>query len=300
MAWGLEIGPETLRLCRAELRRGCLRLHRRAEVAVPSGLIRPSLKDGNVADAGTLSGLLRDLCRSGGCRGWVRVALPDPVFSLRAIATDELPASRPDARRFLCWQARDLLPFPAEEARLDFLPPAAGPDGRLRVICLMARDRILTEYEKVLADAGLRPAVLDARSISLAQAASASLSRGTTGLLAVGGTRTTFLVVQEGRPRFWRTLPAGREAWAGAGRAGLLREVVDSVTFCRESEGGGPVEAMVLGGLGPQAAEIASALAEWVAVPVTALDLCAALSAEGHPDDLIHWGPAIGAAIRSC
>lgn len=300
MSWGLEIGSEMLRLCRAEVRRGRLRLHRRAEAAVPPGLIRPSLKEGNVGDADTLSGLLRDLCRSGGCRGWVRVALPDPVFTLRAIATDELPAGRQDAQRFLRWQARDLIAFPAEEARLDYLPPAAGPDGRLRVTCLMARDRILKEYERALADAGLRAAVLDARSISLAQAASASLSRGTTGLLAVGGTRSTFLVVQEGRPRFWRILPEGRDAWASAGRAGLLREVADSITFCRESEGVGPVDRVVLGGLGALTAEIASALAEWVAVPVTALDLCVALSAQGHPDDLIHWGPAIGAAIRSC
>jgi len=291
MSWGLEIGSETIRLCRAELRRGRLQLHRRAEVAVPSGLIQPSLKDGNVGDAGTLSGLLRDLCRSGGCRGWVRVALPDPVFTLRAIATDELPAGRQEAQRFLRWQARDLLPFPAEEARLDFLPAAAGPDGRLRVICLMARDRVLKEYERVLADAGLRAAVLDARSISLAQAASASLLRGTTGLLAAGGTRTTFLVVQEGRPRFWRILPEGRD---------LLREVADSLTFCRESEGVGPVDAVVVGGFGLQSAEVASALTEWLTVPVTTLDLCATLSADGHPDDLIHWGPAIGAAIRSC
>jgi Tfp pilus assembly PilM family ATPase len=300
MAWGLEIGAETLRLCRAEVRRGLFHLQRRAEVALPSGLIRPSLKEGNVGDPAALSGLLKDLCRNGGCRGWVRVALPDPVFTLRTLASDELPRERLEAQRFLRWQARDLLPFPADEARLEFLPTDSGPDGRARVICLLARDRVLAEYERALADAGLRPAVLDARSISLAQAASATLARRTIALLAVGGTQTTLLVLQEGLPRFWRILSQGRRAWTDEDRPRQLREVADSITFCQESEGVGPVEGVILGGLGTETAEVASALAEWLEVPVEALDLCAALRAAGHRDDLAQWGPAIGAAIRAC
>jgi type IV pilus assembly protein PilM len=300
MAWGLEIESETLRVCRAELRRGRLHLRRRAEVAVPAGLIRPSPKDGNVADAAALSGLLRDLCRNAGCRGWVRLALPDPVFTLRTLASDELPAKREDARRFLRWQVRELLPFPAEEARLDFLPFGAGPDGRVRAVCLVARDRILGEYERVLEDAGLRAAALDARSITLAQTASSRLGRGTAGLLAVGRTWTTFLLMQEGRPRFWRILPEGSEGWTGGDRPRLLREVADSLTFCRESEGMQPVEGVALTGLGARTMDVASALTDWLGVPVTALDLCAALGTPGQPEDLAQWGSAIGAAIRPC
>jgi Tfp pilus assembly PilM family ATPase len=300
MAWGLEIESETLRMCSADLTRGRLHLRRRAEVAVPSGLIRPSPKEGNVADATALSGLLRDLCKSTGCRGWVRVTLPDPVFSLRTLASDELPAQREDARQFLRWQARALLPFPAEEARLDFFPLGPGPDGRVRAVCLVGCDRILAEYERILADAGLRAAVLDARSINLAQAASEPLGRGTAALLSVGKTWTTLLVVQEARPRFWRVLPEGLAGWTGDDRTRLLREVGDSLIFCRESEGLGAVERVALAGLGTWTAKVASALTEWLAIPVTALDLRASLRTQGDPDDLAQWGPAIGAAIRPC
>jgi len=300
MAWGLEIESETLRVCRADLKRGRLQLLRRAEVSVPSGLIRPSQKDSNVADATAFSALLRDLCKKAGCQGWVRVALPDPVFSLRTLASDELPAKREDALKFLRWQIREALPFPAEEARLDFLPLGSGQDARVRAVCLVARDRILGEYEHALTEAGLRPALLDARSIVLAQAASEALQRRTAGLLAVGRTWTTLLLVQEGRPRFWRTLHEGADGWTGADRPRLLREVADSLTFCQESEGLEPVEEMALAGVGTWTGEVASALTEWLAVPVTALDLCAALRTEGHPDDLAQWGPAIGAAIRPC
>jgi Tfp pilus assembly PilM family ATPase len=302
MAWGLEIGTETMRLCRAELRGGRLHLRRRAEVAVPSGLIRPSQKDPNVADAAALGKLLRSLCAGAGCRGWVRVALPDPVFSLRTIASDELPAKREEARRFLLWQARELLPFPAEEGRLDFLPPGPGTDGRVRTVCLATQDRILAEYERVLAEASLRAAVLDARCIAMAQAASEPLGRGTTGLLFADRAWTTLLVVLEGRPRFWRLLHDGVHGWTGAdgALAPLLREVADSLAFCRESEGMGPLDGMTLAGLGAHAAGVASALKEWLGIPIATLDLSAALHVEGHPDDLAQWGPAIGAAIRPC
>lgn len=300
MAWGLEIGCEMLRMCRAGMRRGGVHLHRRAEVAVPPGLIRPSLREGNVTDPAALGELLRDLCKKTGYRGWVRVALPDPIFSLRSITTDELPARREEALRFLRWQARDLLPFPAEEARLDFLPAPSGPDGRSRVTCLMARDRILTEYEQVLAGAGLRAGVLDARSISLALAASRSLGGDTIGLLAITDTRTTLLVIQEGGPRFWRILSEGRRAWAGDALPRLLHEVADSITFCRESEGLGPMKRVALGGLGSSTTDVASALAEWLAIPVTGLDLGPTLSVDGDPDTPFHWGAAIGAAIRTC
>jgi type IV pilus assembly protein PilM len=269
---------------------------------VPSGLIRPSQKDPNVADAAALGKLLRGLCAGAGCRGWVRVALPDPVFSLRTIASDELPAKREEARRFLLWQARELLPYPVEEARLDFFPLGPGTDGRVRTTCLMARNRILAEYERVLADAGLRAAILDARCITLAQAASEPLGRGTNGLLSADGTCTTLLVVLEGRPRFWRILHEGVHGWtrADGALAPLLREVADSLAFCRESEGMAPLEGMTLAGLGAHAAGAASALKEWLGIPITALDLPAALHAEGRPDDLAQWGPAIGAAIRPC
>lgn len=301
MAWGLEIDPDALRICRAELRQGGVRLRRRAEVAVPVGLIRPSQRDGNVADAAALTGLLREAARMAGCRGWVRVALPDPVFILRTLASDELPGRREDAQRFLRWQAREMLPFPAEEARLDFLPLGPGPDGRVRAVCLAARERTLAEYERILAESGLRPAALDARSITLAQAASESLGgNGTAALLAVGRTWTTLLVVQDARPRFWRILHEGSPGWTGAGLPRLAREVADSLTFCRESEGIGPVVGMTLAGLGARTGEVLPTVGEWLGIPVTALDLGATLRTGDRPEDLAPWGAAMGAAIRPC
>lgn len=300
MAWGLEIAADRVRLCRADLRRGRIQLRRAAESPLPAGAVRASVKDANVSDAAALTKALHGLVRRAGCRGWVRLALPDPVFILRTLATDELPEERTAARRFLAWQARDLLPFPAEHARLDFLRAGSGSDGRLRLTCLMSNGRVLAEYERILHDVGLLPAVMDARSVALAQAASVLLTFPSVGLLTADGGRATLLVLHEGRPRLWRILAA--DDGAGGNGVRLIREVADSVAYFQETEDLGPLQHFFVHGMGSRTAEIASGLNRWLEVNVSVLDLSEALASgeapRGLADELTRWGAALGAAIR--
>ncbi len=298
MAWGLEIGPETLRLCRAARRGGHLLVQRRVELAVPPDLIQPSLKEPNLREPPRLVALLGEARRKARAVGWLRVVLPDAVFTMRSVVTDQLPERREDARRLLRWQARDLLPFPADEARLDYLRLTPGADGRQRAVCLVARERVLAEYEAALEQAGFQVALLDAQTIALAQAAGPALRDGPAALLAVSGTRTTLLVVSEGLPRFWRQLPGGPDGWADGGEGPLLREVADSLTFCQESERTGPVKHLVVSGLGPLGRQVSASLTDWLGIPAARLDLATALRTGGDPDDLAAWGAALGAAIR--
>jgi Tfp pilus assembly PilM family ATPase len=300
MAWGLEIAPDRIRLCRAHARHGRIRLRGAAEAPVNPGLVQPSPKDGNLKDVAATTQTLRDLARRVGCRGWVRVALPDPVFVLRTIVTDELPEERAAARRFLSWQARDLLPFSSEEARLDYVQAGRAGDGRLRVTCLIAHDRILAEYERAIQAADLCAATLDARSVALAQAASALLALPSVGLLTADGKRATLLILQDGRPRLWRVLPVDGDSDATGVR--LIREVADSLAFFRETEDVEAVERLFVHGMGHRTAEIASELARWLELPVTILDLTGVLASgtgpRGLADELTRWGAVLGAAVR--
>jgi Tfp pilus assembly PilM family ATPase len=267
---------------------------------VHPGLIQPSIKDPNLTDAAALTRMLRDLGRRVGCRGWVRVALPDPVFLLRTITTDALPPDRNAARRFLGWQARDLLPFPPDQARLDYVSAGAGHDGRLRLTCLIGNDRILAEYERLLHEADFLPAVLDARSVVLAQAAAASLTFQTVGILTADGPRVTLLVIEQGRPRLWRILTV--DSMADGNGVRLIREVADSLAYFREAEDVGPLERLFVHGMADRTAALASELTRWLELPVGILDL-AGLQAtgtwpQGLANELSRWGTALGAAIR--
>jgi hypothetical protein len=299
MPWGLEIASDGLRLCRAELHGGSIRVRAAAEAPVPVGALQTGLKEQNILDPALLGSRLRDLAAKAGCRGWVRVALPDAVFVLRTLSADAIPADPAEARQFLRWQAKEFLPFPSEEARLDFLPAREGPDGRSRRVCLIARERILAEYEALLETAGLTAAALDASSVSLAQAASAAGLPPSVGLLAGGGGRATLLVVQDGSPRLWRLLIPGTGEAGNGSR--LAREVADSLLFFRETEGVEPVERLLVQGMDGHAADVAATLTGWTEVPTVPLDFSRLLRAEGTPvavGDPTRWGAALGAAIR--
>jgi len=291
MGWGMDIEAGRIRICRAEARGGRIRVLARREVALPPGAIQPSLKEANLKDVSALRTDLQAACRELRCRGWVGVALPDAAFLLRRLATDAVPSAPADARRFLAWQARELLPFPAEEARLDFLPPQSAPDGRLQVVCLLARERVIREYESLLEEAGLAVAVLDARSTSLAQAG-ATPPTGPAALLSIQAERSTLLLLEGGRPRFWRLLAYGRADWGSARRLKAFRELADSLAYCEEREGIGRPDRLTLEGGGEHGDELLGPLEGWLGLPVSPMRL--PLDAA----DLDGWGAAIGAAIR--
>jgi Tfp pilus assembly PilM family ATPase len=300
MAWGIDIEADRLRLCAATVAGGRVRLQRCAEVPVPAGLLQPSLATSNLPDLAALGRILAGLAREAHCRGWVRVALPDDAFSLRTLLTDELPPEPAEARRFLRWQARDLVPFPAEETRLDFVAGLPAAEGRQRVVCLMARERVLADYERLLAEAGLHAARLDARSVMLAQAASRRLESRTAGLVSLAAGRMTILIVEGGHPRFRRTL-AGADAPDEAGRDRLRREVADSLAFCRESEGTAPVEELLLDAPAGAGDGLAADLSAWLEIPVSPLQGAAlGVPAGAKLADPPRWGAAIGAAIAPC
>jgi Tfp pilus assembly PilM family ATPase len=303
VAWGIEVTSDAVRLCRADARGERVRLSAAVQAAVPAGLIQPSAKDRNLFDPAALVGPVRELAARAGCRGWVRLALPDPVFILRSVSAQEIPASRAEARQFLRWQLREAIPFPGEEARLDYLPGGAGPDGLVRAACLVARDRVLAEYEGLLESAGLRVAAVNARSVALAQAASVGRADRARGFLAGTGLRTTLLLTQDGRPRVWRVL-IGQGRLGGESDRRFFREVSDSLTYFQESEGVGPVEELLVAGLGARTPDIVAGLADWLELPVEPLDLTRTLSARPSgstpEDDLTAWGAAIGAAIAPC
>jgi len=297
MAWGVEIETGRIRLCRATGRSGRIRLGAHREVELPSAAIQPSFKESNLKDPAGVLAALQGACRQTGCRGWVGVALPDAVFSLRCLLTEAAPPARPDAQRFLAWQARELLPFPADEARVDFLPPLPAPDGRFRVVCLFAREQVIREYENLLEAAGLRAAVVDARSVCLTQAGIAGPPEGIVGFLSLREDRSTFLLLEEGRPRFWRNLPYGRTDWGGASRLRAFRELADSITYCEEAEGIGKLGSLTVEGGGRGAHDLPLALGDWLGLSVRPLQLGAQALAN-DPEELGSWGAAIGAAIR--
>jgi len=116
-------------------------------------------------------------------------------------------------RESLPFQVQDMIPFPAEDAVLDFYPisESVGESGQVVNGLLVAavREAVLGNVNAVQL-AGLNPVDVDLIPFALARTFQrGSRSAGTSAVIDVGANTTTVVVSTEGVPQFVRIIPTG-------------------------------------------------------------------------------------------
>ncbi|MCU1557988.1 MAG: pilus assembly protein PilM [Microbacteriaceae bacterium] len=181
---------------------------RHHEVPLPAGAVNR----GEVVEPRTVTTAIKQLWSAGGFKtkdvvlgiGNSRVLVRDltvPKMSLRRI------------RESLPFHVQEMLPFPTEDALLDFYPISEGTSESGPIVngLLVAavKGAVLGNVNAVQL-AGLNPVEVDlvpfALSRALLRGESAS---GTTTVIDVGGTTTTLVVSANGVPQFVRIIPTG-------------------------------------------------------------------------------------------
>ncbi|MDO8120538.1 type IV pilus assembly protein PilM [Isoptericola sp. b490] len=207
---GLDIGATCVRA--AEVSKssanGSATLTRYAEVPLPLGTVR----DGEVEDAATVSAAIRQLWSVGKfATRDVNIGVGNQRVIVRELDLPWLPLAQ--LKQSLPFQVGELLPMPADEALLDFLPTAEvdGPQGRMLHGMLVAATRD-TVRANILAveSAGLRPQMVDLSSFALLRALiGGEAATKTVAVVEIGAQITQVVVVASGAPRFVRILPFG-------------------------------------------------------------------------------------------
>jgi type IV pilus assembly protein PilM len=144
-------------------------LAERAEVR-PLGA--DTMRDGEVADDGALSEVLRDLFESAGLSKRVRVGVANQRTVLRTL---ELPpvTDEKELAAAVTFQAQDQVPMPLNNAVLDFHPlgivdTPAGP--RQRVVLVAAQRDMIERLLTAVRGAGLTPEGVDLSAFALIRA----------------------------------------------------------------------------------------------------------------------------------
>lgn len=299
MGLGLDLGTHSLKVCRTaglrRLRRG--RVVRATQAPTPPGVLRPSLKEPNVADEAALGAALRPLIEAVGGPGWVHLAVPDLSCRVRLLGVEGLPSDRREAARFLLWRMRDDLPFSQEEGRLDFAP-LAKDRSEGKVLCVAARASVLAQYERVLASLGCRVASAAPCSVWLHNLLGGRPTDGGSGsyLLAhVGHGTTTLVACGRGQPYFWRSLPLEAGEMLEDAEP-LIRAVGDSLLYLDAQGLQGPARILLAGG-GAARPGLADLLSGRLGVPVQTVEIAAGVPGGASLPGLdCAWGPALGAA----
>ncbi|MEQ1898667.1 MAG: pilus assembly protein PilM [Vicinamibacterales bacterium] len=134
---------------------------------LPTGTVTPAFASLNIHDAAALTAALGSVTARLGARiRSVALVVPDAVARVSLVRFDQVPPRRDDLAQLVHWQVRKGVPFPADEARVSFVPGAGGGAGH-EFLVAVARAGVVAEYEQACARAGLHAGIVDVASTAV-------------------------------------------------------------------------------------------------------------------------------------
>lgn len=199
---GLDIGSSLIKVClpRRPGRPEVLR------IPTPEGTV----SKGVLQDPEGISDHLRQWMRKNQLDHYYVVAtLPASTLVLRHV---QLPRMKPrDLAEAIEWEARRVLPFPLEEAQLDWVvqDTVVSEEGEMQNILLVAvRDTIVERYVQAIVGAGLKVAALDISPLALGRWLLKN-AQGSSLIIDIGAESTQVHFFQDVKLMFSRSFSVG-------------------------------------------------------------------------------------------
>ncbi len=211
---GLDVGTNAVTV--AEIATGTLpRLNLFGQVALP----RDAMREGEVADEAAVAEAITRLRTEVGLRkAGVRVGIASPRVIVRQV---EMPVmSRDDLASALRFQAPDLIPFPVDEAAIDFAvlgtDTPEGGEPTMRVLLAAAQASTVSRLVAAVEGGGLAVDAVDLIPLALIRSLGRNAATnevdggpGAEAIVSFGGGVTAIAVHENEVPRFVRVLGTG-------------------------------------------------------------------------------------------
>jgi type IV pilus assembly protein PilM len=206
---GIDISASSIRAVElVDLSKPRPRLVRHHEIPLAAGAVNR----GEVVEPNTVATALKQLWSAGGFKTKdVVLGLGNSRVLARDLTVPKMSISQ--IRESLPFQVQEMLPFPAENALLDFYPISEGVSENGPVIngLLVAaiKEAVLGNVAAVQL-AGLNPIDVDILPFALIRVLiRGEQASGTTAIIDVGGSTTTVVIATDGVPQFVRIIPTG-------------------------------------------------------------------------------------------
>lgn len=226
---GVDFDSESVRAAEVSgVGKGSPRVERYGEVPLPTGAV----VNGEVVEPNTVADALRTLWAT---QRFSTRAVALGVGSQRVIArpltVDD--GTREMVRAGLPIHAEAMLPFPADEALMDFYPieRPEGQPGKVRGLLVAAARDAIDDNVRTLRRARLLPDSVDLVAFALARTHLRD-AEGTVALVEIGASATNVLIAVDSIPQFLRIIPSGTDE--------MLRNL-STITGLPEEELAGPV-----------------------------------------------------------
>ncbi len=220
---------------------------------LPAGILLNSFTEPNITDIPSFVGLVERLVQKAGRRvRGVNVALPDHISRVSILDFDSLQGKKDEVEKMLRWRVKKLLPFDVDQAamRYQYLGKFKSNDkDQHRFLVSIIKSDILSQYELVFREAGLKPIVIDLSSFCVWNLYEDFIAKDSAGLscfavMMLTGGKLSVMVFERGVPHFFRLKDMGGFDGEENGMAvtRILRELNASLTFYKENYGDLPVE----------------------------------------------------------
>ncbi len=190
-----------------------------------------SAQAGPAAGPGLHRALQQVMESIGNGAGRIGLLVPDPVVRVSLLEFESLPGDRQEAEALVRWRLKDLLPFPADEARVAY-QVMGHAEGSREILAMVARNSTVSEYEKAVQDRIEAPAVTLPATAALLPLLPESIESALL-LVHVCASWATTVLIGGGRVRLWRTrdlTSVSEEEVAGE----IVREAARAVASSRD------------------------------------------------------------------
>ena len=231
---GLEIDQEYISAVELESEGKEVILKKSGKVELPPLLVTPSLREENISDVEKFKAAIKNLFDNTGISGkQMTVAIPDASVKITFLEFEDIPKERGKIIELIKWNLKKALPFPSDEAVVDYqIIDTPSDKSRLyRLVIALMRKSVLEQYENLLSGCRLIHNVIIPSSL-----ASYNLYHGCfletpiCALLTVSQKRITVMIAKQGKPCFHRNKEIDGERDA-------LREISASLNYYQDIDG---------------------------------------------------------------
>lgn len=201
--------------------------------SLPEGAVTPSPMEGNIRDAEAVhTALRRVLARLPAHGNELALLVPDAVVRVFILPFETFPRRAEDAMPMLRFRLKKSVPFDVEETTISAMRQKGRSEG-LEIVAALARQKILSEYEAAITEAGAASGVVLSSTLA---ALAVVADEGATLVARLTGTNLTIAIVHGDTLCFYRSTEMGSDASVLEPKA-LLDEIFPAVAFYQDTWG---------------------------------------------------------------
>jgi len=208
---GLEITPFFIKTSRVEKRKNGWCLTHWGELPLPPGTVKCSYKSVNVLDMDAFQNAVWSAVDAiGGEVFRMGVSLPNETMKIFVQEFDELPRSGAEIQKMVKWWVGKTFRISPEEFVISYQPLGKSPEGKTRLLVVLAFREIILQYESLLKDQDIIPEIIAPSGINQFNFYSDEIpSSGIIAYIGFFEAYFAFVVIEEGQILFYHGVKKG-------------------------------------------------------------------------------------------